>query len=50
MILVIEGVNESVECNALKEWKLSIFYIVDKRTKSKSLISYLISLNLLLDI
>ena len=50
MILVIEGVNESVECIALKEWKLSIFYILDNRTKSKSLISYLISLNLLLDI
>ena len=29
----IDGVNESVECNALKEWKLSIFNIVDKRTQ-----------------
>ena len=25
--------RESVECNALKEWKLSIFNIVDKRIK-----------------
>ena len=36
MILVIDGVNESVksvECNAMKEWKLSIFNIVDKRIK-----------------
>ena len=33
MILVIDGVNESVECNAIKEWKLSIFNIVDKRIK-----------------
>ena len=27
------GKRESVECNALKEWKLSIFNIVDKRVK-----------------
>ena len=33
MILVIDGVNESVECNAMKEWKLSIFNSVDKRIK-----------------
>ena len=25
--------QESVECNALKQWKLSIFNIVDKRIK-----------------
>ena len=25
--------RESIECNALKEWKLSIFNIVDKRIK-----------------
>ena len=25
--------RESVECNAMKEWKLSIFNIVDKRIK-----------------
>ena len=25
--------RESFECNALKEWKLSIFNIVDKRIK-----------------
>ena len=30
MILVIDGVNESVECNALRERKLSTFNIVDK--------------------
>ena len=28
--------RESVECNALKEWKLSIFNIVDKRIKFNS--------------
>ena len=39
MILVIDVINlsklkrESVECDALKEWKLSIFNIVDKRIK-----------------
>ena len=33
MILVIDGVNERVLSNALKEWKLSIFNIVDKREK-----------------
>ena len=33
MILVIDGVNESVECSAMKEWKPSIFNIVDKRIK-----------------
>ena len=33
MFLVIDGVNESVECNAMKEWKLSFFNIVDKRIK-----------------
>ena len=33
MILIIGGVNESVECNDIKEWKLSIFNIVDKRLK-----------------
>ena len=34
MILVIDGVNErDRECNAIKEWKLSIFNIVDKRIK-----------------
>ena len=44
--------RESVECNALKEWKLSIFNTVDKRIKfySHNTISYLLSLNLLLDI
>ena len=31
--------RESVECNALKEWKLSIFNILDKRIKT-----YIISL------
>ena len=32
MILVIDGVKrESVEGNAMTEWKLSIFNIVDKR-------------------
>ena len=36
MILVIDDVNESIECNALKEWKLSMFIIVDKHTKSYS--------------
>ena len=25
--------RESVECNAMKEWKISIFNIVDKRIK-----------------
>ena len=30
MILVINGVSE---CNAMKEWKLSIFNIVDRRIK-----------------
>ena len=35
MILLIDGVNESVECNALKKWKLStcIFSIVDTRIR-----------------
>ena len=34
MILVIDGgKRESVECNALKEWKLSIFNMVDRRIK-----------------
>ena len=34
MILVIDGVNERVvECNGMKEWKLSIFNILDKRIK-----------------
>ena len=44
--------RESVECNALKEWKLSIFNIVDKRISFILiiLISYLLSLYLLLDI
>ena len=30
------GKRESVECNALKDWKLSIFNIVDKRIKFHS--------------
>ena len=44
--------RESVECNAMKEWKLSIFNIVDKRIMFilKSQISYLLNLNLPLDI
>ena len=44
MILVIDGVNESVECNALKEWKLGtcIFNIVDKRLKFYSHNTYLL--------
>ena len=57
MILVIDDVNANkcveCECNVLKEWKLSIFNIVHKRIKfysHNSLISYLLSLNLLLDI
>ena len=33
MISVIDGVNEYVEPNALKEWKVSIFKIVDQRIK-----------------
>ena len=33
MNLVIDGVNESVENHALKEWKLSNFNVVDKRIK-----------------
>ena len=33
MILVIDGVNERVLSNAMKEWKLSICNIVDKRIK-----------------
>ena len=33
MISVIDGVNEYVEPNALKEWKVSIFEIVDQRFK-----------------
>ena len=34
MISVIDGVNESyVEPNALKEWKVSIFKIVDQHIK-----------------
>ena len=35
MILIIDGVNKrvlSIECNALKERKISIFNIVDKHT------------------
>ena len=28
--------RESVECNAMKEWKLNIFNIVDKRIKFDS--------------
>ena len=40
MILVIDGnrwcKRKSVECNALKEWKLSILSVVDKRIKFKS--------------
>ena len=46
--------RESVECNAMKDWKLSIFNIVDERIfKSfilKTQISYLLNLNLPLDI
>ena len=46
--------REHVECNALREWKQSIFNIVDKRYKvlftHVTLISYLLSLELLLDI
>ena len=44
--------REYVECNALKEWKLSIFNIVDKRIKFIHItqISYLLNLNLPLDI
>ena len=38
MILVIDGVNESVGCNAMKEWKLCIFNIVDKRIKFYNLL------------
>ena len=34
--------RESVECNALKEWKLSIFNIVDKRIKFYSHNTYLL--------
>ena len=34
--------QESVECNALKEWKLSIFNIVDKRIKLYSNNTYLL--------
>ena len=33
MISVIDGVNLYVEPNALKEWKVSIFKIVDQRFK-----------------
>ena len=34
MILVIDGVNERVlSLKQMKEWKLSIFNIVDKRIK-----------------
>ena len=34
-MIVVIGVKkrESAECNAMKEWKLSIFNIVDKRIK-----------------
>ena len=42
MILVIDDVNERLECNALKEWKLSIFNIVDKRLKFYSHNTYLL--------
>ena len=44
--------RESVECNAMKEWKLSIFNIVDNVLSFtlKTKISYLLSLNLPLDI
>ena len=33
MISVIDGVREYVESGALKEWKVSIFKIVDQRIK-----------------
>ena len=44
--------RESVECSALKEWKLSIFNIVDKRIKfySHNTNLLLLNLNLPLDI
>ena len=37
--------RECIECNTLKEWKLSIFNIVDKRVKSYSHNTNLLSLN-----
>ena len=37
MSSVIDGVNKYVEPNALKEWKVSIFKIVDQRIKFYSL-------------
>ena len=44
--------RESVECNALKEWKLSIYNILDKHIKFFNItqISYLLNQNLPLDI
>ena len=31
MNFVIVGVSENVECDALKDWKLNIFKIIDRR-------------------
>ena len=45
MILVIDGVNERV-LGVMKEWKLSIFNIVDKRIKFYSQNTNLLPLNL----
>ena len=50
MISVIDGVNERIECNAMKEWKLSILNIVDNFFILKTQISYPLNLNLPLDI
>ena len=50
MILVNDGVNDSDEFNALKEWKIRIFNIVDKSLIHITQISYLLNLNVTLDI